>query len=142
MTDRVRRDRGGQGGRRRCCSCERLGETSSAADGSFSIDLAERIKPGATGNIEVTAKAKDGEAKQSVPMAELTFVPPQFRPMADQVVGTQGDRHIFRPSGVSKRDSETGRDRPSVGVRSQSPACEQLLDGIWRLSHARKYVPN
>ena len=100
---------------------ERLGEASSAADGSFSIDLAARIKPGATGNIEVTASTKDGEAKQAVPMSELTFLPPQFRPMANQVAGAQGDRHIFRPSGVYKGDREPGRDRPSVGAQEPVP---------------------
>jgi protein ImuB len=34
----------------------------------------------------------------------------------------EGDRHIFRPSGVYKGHGEGGRDQPSVGARSQSPA--------------------
>ncbi len=34
----------------------------------------------------------------------------------------EGDRHIFRPSGIHKGHGEKGRDQPSVGARSQSPA--------------------
>ena len=42
----------------------------------------------------------------------------------------QGDRHIFRPSGVSEEHHHRGRDQPPVGARSQSPACPTLRS-LW-----------
>ena len=57
----------------------------------------------------------------------------------------QGDRHIFRPSGVYKADGETGRDQPPVGARSQSPSSRfsrrSFLAGILAAGAVPQIIP-
>ena len=53
----------------------------------------------------------------------------------------QRDRHIFRPSNLCSGDSEAGRDQPSVGARSQSPALDveaQQAILAHELAHVRR----
>ncbi len=93
-----------------------LGEVLSRTNGSFSIDLSGHVKPGSTGSIDVVARTKYQEAKGTVDMSDLSFVPPRFRPIADVVAGIKSPTILLdgvwrinpSPQGSFQTDPTTG----------------------------------
>ena len=74
---------------RNATSGEELSRFAAGQDGSFQFDLSKSISPGSKGTLEVAVKQGGLEAKGSVPFADLCFVPPRFRPMAEEVAGLE-----------------------------------------------------
>ena len=74
---------------RKAHSTEVLGTLVTQADGSFEIDLSDWVKPGSQGTIEVIAIVGEMVDKRFVACSDLYFLPPQFRPIAKRVMGSE-----------------------------------------------------
>ncbi|MHB9035542.1 MAG: glycoside hydrolase family 2 protein [Armatimonadota bacterium] len=72
--------------------------TLTGADGTFRIDMSELIEPDSNGEVEVLARSEGKEALTTLPFSELTFVVPQFVPVAVEVAGVQSS--VIKLDGV------------------------------------------
>ena len=70
-------------------SAEVLGTFCTQPDGSFEIDLSNWVEPGAQDRLEVVAVVQEMVDKRFVGSSDLYFLPPQFRPIAQEVVGLE-----------------------------------------------------
>ncbi len=63
------------------------GTVATGADGSFRFDVTGWVKPGSTGIAEIIAKSDGIEAKGSAPFSTLSFLPPHYVPIPEEVAG-------------------------------------------------------
>ncbi|MBI5091714.1 MAG: hypothetical protein HZB26_04625 [Candidatus Hydrogenedentes bacterium] len=55
--------------------------TATTKDGTFAVNLSERVKPGEEGTVDVTATFEGASANASAALTDLYFIPPNFVPI-------------------------------------------------------------